>query len=217
MIEKYIFIVTYGRSGSTLLQTVLQSIPGCHFRGENNNALFPLFDSVRRVQQAKVDHGYREIEPFGPWYGIDQVDSERLATGLVETFQREVLRPPEGTRILGFKEIRFHEAGEHLESYLNFIAEHMAPAHFIFNHRNWKDVKQSGWWKNCSEELVYNLVSEADAMYHAYAAKYPDRSLTMHYEHFKDDPGSFEKLFEFIGEPFDLEKARTAAQKRLRH
>lgn len=217
MIEKYIFIVTYGRSGSTLLQTVLQSISGCHFRGENNNALFPLFDSVRRIEDAKVDHGYREIEAFGPWYGIDQVDSEQFAKGLVTTFEREVLKPKNDTRILGFKEIRFHEAGEHFESYLNFIAAHMSPSYFIFNHRPWQDVKQSGWWRNCSEELVYNLVTDADALYHAYAAKYPDRCLTLHYEAFKDDPSAFEKMFAFLGEPFNLERVQAAAQKRLRH
>lgn len=215
--EGYIFIVTYGRSGSTLLQTVLQSIEGCHFRGENNNALLPIFDTVQRIKQAKIDHGYREIEPFGPWYGVDQVDAEKLAKGLVNTFIEQVLRPPEGTRITGFKEIRFHEAEDQFEDYINFIAEHMAPARFIFNHRRWQDVKNSGWWKNCSEELVYNLVTKADAMYHAYAEKYPERSITMHYEDYKDDPSQFEGLFKFLDEPFDLERIQKAAQKRLRH
>jgi hypothetical protein len=35
----YVFIVTYGRSGSTLLQGVLNSIPGYLVRGENRQAL----------------------------------------------------------------------------------------------------------------------------------------------------------------------------------
>ena len=39
----YIFIVTYGRSGSTLLQGILNSIPGYLVRGENRQALRHLY------------------------------------------------------------------------------------------------------------------------------------------------------------------------------
>ncbi len=39
----YLFIVTYGRSGSTLLQGILNSIPGYLIRGENRAALFHLY------------------------------------------------------------------------------------------------------------------------------------------------------------------------------
>lgn len=50
-----VFIVTYGRSGSTLLQSVVQSIRGAHFTGENFLALLPLMNTVRRVQGARND------------------------------------------------------------------------------------------------------------------------------------------------------------------
>lgn len=48
-----LLIVTYGRSGSTLLQSMLQTIPGAHIAGENYNALHPIFQSVRRAQRTK--------------------------------------------------------------------------------------------------------------------------------------------------------------------
>lgn len=38
--EGYVFIITYGRSGSTLTQNLLNSLPGYCIRGENSNLLY---------------------------------------------------------------------------------------------------------------------------------------------------------------------------------
>ena len=55
--EGYLIVVTYGRSGSTLLQSILQSIPGYSFTGENNNVLLPLFHAFLRAEDAKKRFG----------------------------------------------------------------------------------------------------------------------------------------------------------------
>lgn len=217
-IQGHVFIVTYGRSGSTLLQSVLQSIDGYLIRGENNNALLSLFRSSKRIANAKIEHGYREIESFGPWYGIDQADDKTYACKLVAAFVDEVLRPTADTRVLGFKEIRFHEAqGAEFEGYLNFIAEHFPSTKFIFNHRNWQDVARSGWWKDCDPKMVEDLVTGADQQFEAYAAQYPERCFSTRYEQFQNNPGAFAPLFEFLGEPFDLEAVTAKSEKTLRH
>ena len=43
----YVFVMTYGRSGSTLLMGLLNTIPGYLIRGENDDALRFLFDFHR--------------------------------------------------------------------------------------------------------------------------------------------------------------------------
>ena len=43
----YLFVLTYGRSGSTLLQGILNSIPGYLVRGENRQILFHLHEFHR--------------------------------------------------------------------------------------------------------------------------------------------------------------------------
>ena len=41
----YIFIVTYAKSGSTLLQSLINAAPGVDIKGENTNALYHLYKS----------------------------------------------------------------------------------------------------------------------------------------------------------------------------
>src|SRR3954464_1127587 len=41
----FVFVVTYGRSGSTLVQGLLNALPGTLVRGENNFYILPLFQA----------------------------------------------------------------------------------------------------------------------------------------------------------------------------
>jgi len=54
-----VLIITYDRSGSTLLQGILNSIDGCLIRGENNGFCLHLF----LAQQHPERHSN------GVWYG----------------------------------------------------------------------------------------------------------------------------------------------------
>lgn len=215
--EGYVFIVTYGRSGSTLIQTLLQSINGYFIRGENANALWPLFQSIKRIEQAKVDHGYREIEAKGPWFGINAVEPEQYARRLVNVFTEEILQPPADARVVGFKEIRFHEAEQEFDDFLEFIARHFSPARFVFNLRKWEDVAKSGWWKNCEPDLVKNLVEKADAQFKAYAAKHPEICFVAQYEDYVSEPGYWRQMFDFLGEAYDPERVEKLAARKLKH
>lgn len=216
--EGYVFIVTYGRSGSTLVQTLLQSINGYFIRGENANSLLPLFQSVSRIAAARVAHGYREIEQQGPWYGINRVDPERYAKKLIDVFVNEILQPPEDARVIGFKEIRVHEAnGGEFERYLDFMASHFAPVKFIFNQRGWEDVANSGWWKNCDSDMVKDMVEEADGLYEDYAAKHPERCFVAKYEDYLDNPDYWRAMFEFLGEVYDPATVKKLCDRQLKH
>ena len=215
--EGHVFVVTYGRSGSTLVQTLLQSIDGYFIRGENANVLWPLFQATQRIAEARHDHGYREIESKGPWFGINEVDPEAFARGLVDVFVKEVLRPPADARVIGFKEIRFHEAEDDFDAYLSFIAQHFAPARFIFNMRGWQDVAKSGWWKNCDEEMVQSLVEKSDAMFAEFAKSHPGMCLMVRYEDYLGNPPYWRKLFDFLGEAYDPAKVEELCARQLKH
>lgn len=215
--DGYVFIITYGRSGSTLVQTLLQSINGYFIRGENANALLPLFQSVTRIAKARVDHGYREIEERGPWYGINRVEPDLYAKKLIDVFVEEIIQPPEDARVIGFKEIRVHEAGEEFERYLDFMATHFTPAKFIFNKRGWEDVANSGWWKNCAPEMVKDMVGEADQLYDDYVTKYPERCFVAQYEDYVGNPDYWRAMFDFLGEVYDPETVKALCERQLKH
>lgn len=216
--DGYVFVVTYGRSGSTLLQTVLQSIDGYFIRGENNHALLPLFRSYKRVHQARYVHGAKEIGETGPWYGADEISPTHFGEALTNAFVQEVLRPPRDARVVGFKEIRFHEANkQEFIDYLDFMARYFAPAKFIFNMRKWEDVSKSGWWKTMNPEKVKADIERCDSWYKNYAEAHPERSFLLQYEDYAGKPEQLEGLFEFLGEPFDLEKLKAVTERRLPH
>lgn len=216
--QGYVFIVTYGRSGSTVLQKVLQSIDGYFVRGENNHTLYALFDAHRRAFEARHKHGTGEPQADNPWYGADLIRPARFSTGLCEVFLREIIQPPADARIVGFKEIRFHEAGEEqFENYLNFIANKFPGTKFIFNTRNWEAVSKSSWWATMNPERVREIVETCDRMYANYALKHPGYCHQMKYEDFSGNAEAFRGLYEFLGETFDLAKVEGLISQRLKH
>ncbi|NVJ97154.1 MAG: sulfotransferase [Alphaproteobacteria bacterium] len=216
--EGYVFVVTYGRSGSTLLQTVLQSIDGYFFRGENNNAILPLFHSFQRVRGALEEHGYKAIASHGPWYGADEFNPDRYAAKLMQVFLEEVIQAPDDARVVGFKEIRFNESGpKEFVELLDFMAEQFVPAKFIFNMRQWQDVAKSGWWRDCDPEKVRKEIEKNDRQFKAYAEENPDRSFLLQYEDYVGQPEKLAPLFEFLGEPFDPERIAEVTGRRLKH
>ena len=70
-----ILIITYGRSGSTLLQGILNSIDGCLIRGENYNAIFYLFEFYEKIILNKKEN-YNQTMPNNPFYGAGLPDEE---------------------------------------------------------------------------------------------------------------------------------------------
>ena len=136
----------------------------------------------------------------------------------MQVFLEEVVQPPLDARVVGFKEIRFNEAGpkEFIEL-LDFIAEQFAPAKFIFNMRRWQDVAKSGWWKNYNPEKVRLEIEKNDRQFKTYAEEHPDNTFLLQYEDYKGKPEKFEPLFDFLGEPFDHEKLVAVTERRLKH
>lgn len=216
--RSYVFIVTYGRSGSTVLQSVLQSIPGYHVVGENFNCLSALYHSVRLASIARFEHGKNDHATIDPWYGADKIDPAQYGARLAQVFVDEIIRPPAEARVAGFKEIRFHEVGkDHFEGFLNFIHENLAPCKFIFNTRGWREIVKSGWWKNQRPERVEEIIRDADNMYGDYMEKYPDRGILLRYEETRENPAAFKPLFDFLGESFDLDQVTPHVTRRLGH
>lgn len=214
----FIFIVTYGRSGSTVLQSILQAIPGYFVRGENMNALFPLYQASKAAHTARYVHGKNSHAADDPWYGANEIDPESYTQRLLASFVSEILQPPADARVVGFKEIRFHEAGtEDFEPFLNFIYDNFSGCKFVFNTRPWEEVSRSGWWANMKPERVKDIITNADDLYASYLNKYPERAIHMRHEVTRADPKAFMPLFDFLGEVYDEDMVASIAGKRLGH
>lgn len=212
-----VFVVTYGRSGSTLLQSLLQSIPGAHFSGENYGVLDRLHEASRRARRTRRTWGKKDHPPNHPWFGASRIAPARFERKLVELFVEEIIQPPTNARWIGFKEIRYHTLGDDFADYLQFVRRTFPNAHFVFNSRNAKDAAKSKWWAKQPEEQVISLVERMDGRFADYAAAHPDHSKHVFYERTVADPATLGPVFEMLGEDLDLDLVRSILSVRLTH
>lgn len=217
----YVFVVTYGRSGSTLLQNLINAVPGCLVRGENNNALFALYRSwcalVRSPDIARMVASAEVSDPSHPWFGAEAIDTDAYAQALCASFARHVLRPPHGTRICGFKEIRTIADETRFRDYLEFINTHFPNARFVFNTRNHAGVAKSSWWRQHDPAEVGKMMRSAETVFAEFVASHPERSVSLHYDTYVSDQNALEPLFELLGARPADSQIRTVLDTRLTH
>lgn len=223
-LEKSVFIVTYGRSGSTLLQNLINALPGYVLRGENDNLLAPLvlaWDGLRRHYPEQIARmrkaGPLPSEPHQPWFGYERIAADRFGQDLAATFLQDVLCPEPDTRAIGFKEIRWHQEPHLFEAMLEFLQRYMPRAQFIFNTRDHAEVCRSGWWKTMTGEAVLEQLELAETFYGAWQAAHPGKYVALHYNDYASDPEAWRPLFEFLEEPFDPGLVQSVLDRKLMH
>jgi hypothetical protein len=199
----YVFIVTYGRTGSTLLQGLLNSIPGYLIRGENDGALEFMFESYRRMNERIGTQ--KGSKPVNPWFGLSDYSPEHAAQSIRRHMQDVFLRPQPDTRVTGFKEIRWWRRRDLVET-LEFTREVFPGARFLLNTRNIDDVIQSKWWAERDREESLARLADYEVRLHDAHRRMGDSTYFLRYEDYVADPGVFEGLFDWLGEPFDRER-----------
>ena len=208
----YVFICTYGRSGSTLLQGVLNSIPGYLIRGENRQVLRHLWELHQTVmRQKRTFSGWMnrgEALPVShPFYGIDGYPNtahrefRRLALSLL-------LRPEPDTRVTGFKEIRW--ADDDVLGYLQFLRNVFPDARFVINTRDLDAVARSAWWAEDPDSRA--VLEKAEARLADIERELGTSAYHVRYDEYVADPGVLRGLFDWLGEDFDLDAVRAVLE-----
>jgi hypothetical protein len=202
----YVFIVTYGRSGSTLLMSLLNTIPGYRISGENYNALHYLYEAVTAVKQGRRQNlGEEHLQPQSAWYGMPRTQPSTFQRDLVNSFVINVLRPEPGDRVLGFKEIRYTEKHvPDLAEYLAFLQESFPGCRIVFNHRDAAAVSKSSWWTQVGKAV--EKVKAVDARLWAVPAD--ESHFHFIYDKLDDGLDHVRELFEFLGEQLDEQTVR---------
>jgi hypothetical protein len=209
---QYVFVVTYGRSGSTLLMSLLNTIPGYRIHGENYNALYHVYQAASAVRNGRERWGGRtHLKPQSGWYGMPEARPDVFERELVDSFVAQVLRPRPGDRVLGFKEIRYTPRHmPDLDEYLGFLRNAFPHSKIIFNHRDPVAVARSGWWTRIRKAL--ELVKAADDRLWSIPAD--QRHFHFNYDKIDDSLGHIRELFGFLGEPLDERKVRAVLDTR---
>lgn len=205
----FLFVVTYGRSGSTLLQGLLNAIDGYCIRGENKATLFHLYRASAATENARRFHRGAE-DPTSPWYGADRLDTEKIARRWLDGFLDEIIQPPSGTRCCGFKEIRHlvtDMSDEEFAGYLRFVERGFPGAGFIFNVRSVEATGRSGWWPGFQSTRRTEILVHARLRMARQAEAMPN-GLLFSYDAWQADTDYPRRLFEFLGEPYDAALVR---------
>ena len=215
----YVFVVTYGRSGSTLVQGLLNSIPGYLVRGENRQIMRHLwaFDkeglAERQVQRRKQRKRGAEVgtsDPTSPLFGMDNFAHKAAQSHARKIAVRTLFRPEDDTRVTGFKEILWGD--EDTPEFVQWLREVFPGAKFVINTRKLDAVAQSAWWAEepdaaadleRREGILMTLLDQlGDAAYH------------IRYDEFTEDPTVLRGLFEWLGEDWDEERVRDVLGRR---
>jgi hypothetical protein len=208
---EFVFVVTYGRSGSTLLMGLLNSIPGYLIRGENWDALHHLFRFHRTM--AEGSHRWepdRMRQRTHPFYGAADFPEKRALQRTRSLVVDTVLRPKADTRVTGFKEIRWYH--DDVEEYVAWLRAVFPGARFVVNTRDHTEVLRSGWWAKHPDNAAQ--LPRVEERILGLAASLGNAAYRVHYNDYATDPTALRGLFTWLGEPYDEAAVRGVLETR---
>lgn len=161
MNDKIILICATGRSGSTTMQRLINTIPNSNICGENYGAINSLLEFYRRLKTTTIDHVpgclcpakfediiSKNVKPA--WY-----NSYKLSQ-MIEMIKLTIismLKNSETTNVWGFKEIRYDSGNI---NYIKEFKELFPQTKVIIQFRaNLRAQCNSGWFKGDKQALNY--------------------------------------------------------------
>lgn len=218
---QYLFVITYGRSGSTVLLNLLNAIDGYTIRGENSGVVNHLSRTVSLLAAVQKEPHAKAVNPSAPWYGILEPDVDTWGRRLAQAFEAEFLRPEPDTRVLGFKEIRYtidEMSDTDYHDTIDFLARYFPGSRFIFNTRDWSEVAESGWWRYYPDvRRVRDIIRSGDRRFRASVETLGDRAFLIDYADFKGKPEGFRPLIDWLGAALSDEALARITEQKLRH
>ncbi len=152
-------VLSYPRTGSTVVQRLINTDPNAICVGEKPMVINHLYDFYQSVEDTRFDipRLFPDI-PLGddrnPVYNVDKVDFPLLRNMIRETFEEVVLSPGDKTKI-GWKEnfISPYADGDVADKQIMFIRSLFPNVRFLLNIRDPEETAKSPIWK-VREEAV---------------------------------------------------------------
>ena len=219
---RFVTVVTYGRTGSTVLQAALNALPGVIVRGENYSALRGLNAYVQAIAETADRHNAGK--PTHPWFGSARLSPADVVADLRRHVVETVLRPRADTSWIGFKEVRYepgHFAGyDDLLNYLLFLDKLLPGIGYLVNVRDPQTAALSGWWpgnENALDVLSTTRGWLVDATADLTRMLGPGRAVLVDYDEWNGHPEVLVDAFGSLGLPRDDRAVQAAMGERLDH
>jgi hypothetical protein len=183
--KKYVFVVSSGRSGSTLVQGLLNALPGVLVRGENGFYLLPLFRSQRRLRNYQHSFGGNSWTPTSAFFGVAEADPDDFVRTTRRLMHTQLLarRSPTSVRVLGFKEIRWEELrADEWPAFFDFFERIFPNAKYVLNDRNPDRVVDSGHWQKVERDKAMRTLLHGRELREFLRRTRPDRTYDLTFE-----------------------------------
>jgi hypothetical protein len=197
----YLFVLSVGRTGSTLVQGVLNSVPGVVIRGENGGLLLDLYHLHAKALHHRDRLARTEtlLSATHPWWGMDGYPEDLALREFRHLATDLLLRPPAGAHTVGFKEISWPD-GE-VQPFVDFLRDVFPGARFVLSTRRLEDVATSGFWANRADAMP--RLTALDASVRAAMSGLGSDALVVDYDDIDGRPDGFRPLFDWLGLAFD--------------
>ncbi|MBE9152895.1 sulfotransferase [Cyanobium sp. LEGE 06113] len=198
----YVVIIAVGRSGSTILQSILNAAPYTLVRGENNNFFYWQFKSYLALTAPGPRP--RGLNSTKPWFGYEFFNPRNYLERMREVATDFLLgnHNSQGVFVLGFKEIRFFEIPiPELNDYLDFLDILFPGVVFVLLQREPAEICKSSWWK---KRLNSELVNQIHEFYASVLSRDRKNLITIEYSKIRDKDLSYleSSLFKPLDIPF---------------
>ena len=159
--DKVVLICATGRSGSTTIQRIVNTIPNSNICGENFGAINSLLEFYRRIKYSSFNYIPGQMNPATyeiiieknvkpSWYNSYKFPQivEQIRNTIINMFKNM-----ESTNVWGFKEIRYDNGNI---NYIKEFKELFPQTKVIIQIReNIKAQSKSGWHKNNKNAVMY--------------------------------------------------------------
>ena len=170
IMDKIVLICATGRSGSTTLQRIINTIPNSNICGENMGAVNSLLEFYKRLKITTRDYVPGHLHPASyaeivqnnikpAWYNSYNLND---ITRMIQMLIIKLFKKSFSTCVWGFKEIRYDGSFNNHIFYIDEFLELFPRTKVIIQIRqNTHAQSQSGWFKKDTRSLkLLNAVNK---------------------------------------------------------
>lgn len=182
---RYVFVVTYGRSGSTLVQGLLNTLPRTLVRGENSLYVLELFRAMHRVRSLRRRHlKHHPRRSSSAFFGLHELTPRSFVVSARELVTGHLLgdvRPRE-VDVLGFKEVLWNRVEpDETSDFFDYLDRVFPACQYVLNQRDHEQVVGSGFWQAHDRDEVLGTIHRIEEIQDHLRRTRPDRVFDLDY------------------------------------
>jgi hypothetical protein len=188
---RWVFVVTYGRSGSTLTQGMLNALPRTLVRGENNLFLLPLFRSYAGLATFQGKYGGPgAAKSSSAFYGLREIDLDAFARSIHDLVRQQLLGDVAVGDIdrLGFKEVLWHRVPRpEWSGFFDFLDSTFGDPLYVLNQREVAMASTSGFWQKKKPGVAERQITRVRRLQGFLRESRPERCFDTRFEDMTSD------------------------------